>query len=108
MTASATTCRVRALVIPASGWWIIQFIDHDMAEPARDLENIDDTVRELFERQERRTLEDGDPSWTTYPLAPEEYVERFNVAEPFGEFAIDLPYADCARVVIELRVEGLS
>lgn len=97
---------LRALVIPASGWWIIQFLEHDMATVTRDFEEVSAAVRELLQTVERRTKEESAPSFRTFESAPEEYRARFEAAAPLA--LIDLCEEFPPTKSIELRLETRS
>jgi len=94
---------LRALVIPASGWWIIQFLEHDMATVTRDFKEVSEAIRELLKTVERRTREENAPSFRTFERAPEEYLARFEAAAPLNP--IDLGQEFAPTKGIELRLE---
>lgn len=95
--------RLRALVIPASGWWIIQFIEHDMATVTRIFEEIPAEVRQLLATVERRTRDEDAPSFRAFESAPEEYLTRFEVAAPLTVVHLGQEFAPTKS--IELRLE---
>ena len=94
---------LRALVIPASGWWIIQFLEHDMATVTRVFDAVPAAVKELLETVERRTREENAPSFRTFKSAPDEYRSRFEAAAPLAP--IDLGEEFAPTKGIELRLE---
>jgi hypothetical protein len=73
----STDERLRVLVMPASGSWILQFLEHDMATVTPFVGAAPTAARKLIDELERRRREEGLQSWRTYARAPEEYVDRF-------------------------------
>jgi hypothetical protein len=100
---------LRAVVIPASGWWIIQFVDYDMATVTRDFDLLEDEVRELLETNEKRSRDEGYPPWSSYEPPPPEYQERFERASPVATFAVEVSAPGIPRrVIVDLRLEGVQ
>ena len=72
---------IRAIVFQEEDWWIIHFLEYDLATAVRHLENVPNEVRRFLLVQIGASLECGIEPFHGFSPAPRRYWRMFETAE---------------------------
>ena len=98
---------IRAIVFQEEDWWIIHFLEYDLATAVRRLEDVPDEVRRFLLVQIGASLECGIEPFHGFSPAPRRYWRMFETAETrMNKVQLELPpgLADGPEPHVDTRI----